>query len=80
MKTLGKYGIKGYTPILYTWSPDKTKIKNTNKIVTSPPPSYCTAVAGSQGEDYKTTYVYNIILNSKNIFERLAYVECDYVE
>ena len=61
---------------LYKWSPlptDKPKARNNQR------PFYCTAVAGSQGEDWITTYSYDIaVINGKQ--ERLAYVECDYVQ
>jgi hypothetical protein len=71
---------KGYTSNLYTWSPgcpDFTKKKligdNIRPIV------YCSATAGSQGQDWVTTYVYDSsLINHKPA--RLAYVECDYVE
>ena len=39
---------------------------------------YCTAVAGSQGEDWKTTYSY-VITVVNGIQKRIAYVACDYV-
>ena len=38
----------------------------------------CTAVAGSQGQDYNTGYVYEQVVVNGQI-ERLAYVACDYV-
>jgi hypothetical protein len=71
---------KGYTANLYLWSPGcpnftKRKIIK-DKII---PISYCSATAGSQGQDWVTTYVYNLTMIN-NQQARLAYVECDYVE
>ena len=71
---------KGYTAKLYTWSPgcpDFTKRKKIkNKIIQVP---YCSATAGSQGQDWITTYVYDVT-TINNVQARLAYVECDYVQ
>ncbi len=67
---------KTYGAQLYKWSPlpsDKPRA-NTNKR-----PFYCTAIPGSQGQDWITTYSYDlIVVNSQQ--EHSAYVECDYVE
>ena len=61
---------------LYKWSPiptDKQKVKGRIK------PFYCTAVSGSQGQDWISTYSYDIlVINGQQ--GRIAYVECDYVE
>lgn len=63
---------------LYKWSPlpnDITKKKST----ASAKPYFCNATAGSQGQDWVTTYSYNmIVINSQQ--EHIAYVECDYVQ
>jgi hypothetical protein len=83
-RKIRKYVIKGYTPILYTWAPDTTitKIKPSLKksVTDNPVKRFCKAIPGSQGEDYITDYVYEIRVNTQNEIERLAYVECDYVE
>lgn len=71
---------KGYSPNLYLWSPgcpDFTKKRTVGK--TNIPIIFCSATAGSQGQDWKTTYVYDLTLIN-NQQARLAYVECDYVE
>jgi hypothetical protein len=42
-------------------------------------PFYCDAVAGSQGQDWITTYMYNLeVVNSQQA--HFAYVECDYIQ
>ena len=80
-RKIGKYAEKGYTPILYTWTPETPTFSKRKKIEPIIEPKFCKAVAGSQGADYITTYCYDIVFNKdKNDFERLAYVECDYVE
>ena len=66
---------------LYLWSPDapnySAKADSINAKNTKP--TYCNAIAGSQGEDWVTTYVYTTgIIDYKPA--RFAYVECDYVE
>ena len=76
---------KGYLPQLYKWSPGCTtyvpNAANKNKAggggnVT---PSFCNATAGSQGQDWITTYVYNITVVDYQQ-QHSAYVECDYVQ
>ena len=83
-RTLGRFVAKGYTPILYTWTPDTTftkKLPNIqNSVENNPVKRFCTAIPGSQGEDYTTDYVYDIKINAQGNTERLAYVECDYVK
>ena len=73
----GCYSVKTYTSYIYKWCPDEptfTKIKS-NKGQKR----ICTAIAGSQGDDFSCTYVYNIsIVDGQQ--QRLAYVECDYVQ
>lgn len=70
--------LKTYGASLYKWSPLPTNYKKT-KTMNKERPFFCNAIPGSQGQDWNTTYVYNIdILKFKQ--QRLAYVECDYVE
>jgi hypothetical protein len=42
-------------------------------------PFYCDAVGGSQGQDWVSTYVYELLVVN-NETKRLAYVECDYIQ
>lgn len=75
------YVIKSSGANLYTWSPgcpDFSK-KRTHERRVSTKPSFCTAIAGSQGQDWETNYVYDLTLIDGQL-ARLAYVECDYVE
>ena len=62
--------------LLYKWSPipnDLSKKPDTGRLF------YCDAVAGSQGQDWITKYVYNLeVVNSQQA--HFAYVECDYIE
>ena len=73
---------KTYGAQLYKWSPD-TNI-NKNSAVASQgkggKPFYCNATAGSQGQDWITTYAYSILVTPNGTQERSAYVECDYCE
>jgi hypothetical protein len=73
---------KTYSAQLYKWSPDTTivkKNKDNNNGKSNGKPYYCTATPNSQGEDWITTYCYNIVvLNGQQ--QRIAYVACDYVE
>ena len=76
--SLGKkvFTLKTYGANLYKWSPlpaDKEKKNKTNVK-----PFYCNAIAYSQGQDWITTYSYNlVVVNGEQ--QRIAYVECDYV-
>lgn len=68
---------KTYGAQLYKWSPipsDKKISRNQEK------PFYCNASPNSQGQDWITTYVYNMAVAANGQQERLAYVACDYVE
>jgi hypothetical protein len=68
---------KTYGAQLYKWSPipsDK-KVNRRNEK-----PFYCNALPNSQGQDWITTYVYNINVTPEGEQQRLAYVACDYVE
>ena len=82
-KNLGRFVVKGYTPTLYTWTPDTTFTKKLpsirNSVENNPVKQFCSATAGSQGQDYITDYVYDIIISAQGNQERIAYVECDYV-
>lgn len=70
------FTLKTYGAQLYSWSPESS----TKKVVKSQKPFYCNASAGSQGQDWVTSYVYNISVTPNGQQERLAYVACDYVE
>lgn len=70
--TLKTYGAK-----LYEWSPVPVYKSNTGK--NNQRPFYCTATAGSQGQDWITTYSYDIVVIDGRV-EHSAYVACDYVE
>ena len=65
---------------LYKWSPNPIEItKKTQTGRENDRPFYCNATPGSQGQDWITTYVYNLeVVNSQQA--HFAYVECDYVE
>jgi len=74
---------KGYLPQMYKWSPGCPSFTpsgaNIGKGGGNVKPYFCNATAGSQGQDWITTYVYNIaVVNYEQ--QRLAYVECDYVQ
>ena len=63
---------------LYKWSPLPNDITK-KKSVAGAKPYFCNATAGSQGQDWISTYSYNmLVINSQQ--ERIAYVECDYVQ
>lgn len=72
---------KGYGAEIYKWSvvdnkinADKALKKNNDKR-----PFYCTATPNSKGQDWVTTYTYDlVVVNSQQ--QHLAYVECDYVQ
>lgn len=71
---------KPYNSRLYKWSPQssdkrvkKPKGDNNGKF-------YCNATAGSQGEDWITTYVYELTVDGNGFQHRYAYVACDYVQ
>jgi len=67
---------KPYDKNLYKWSPNSDDRKNKKKTVAG---RECEAAAGSQGEDWNVTYVYEKVITS-GIEHRIAYVECDYVK
>ncbi len=72
------FTLKTYGPKLYKWSPDTSKQPANKPVVNKP--FYCTATAGSQGQDWTVTYVYDTVVAANGQAERLAYVECDYME
>ena len=63
---------------LYKWSPLPNDISK-KKSVAGAKPYFCNATSGSQGQDWISSYCYTIFLNVGQQ-ERLAYVECDYVQ
>ena len=71
------FTLKTYGAQLYKWSPETS---TTKKTVRAEKPFYCNATAGSQGQDWVTSYSYNIAVSPVGQQERLAYVACDYVE
>ena len=73
------YTRKPYNSRLYKWSPQSTDKKNNNRGPNNTK-FYCSAIAGSQGEDWVTTYVYDLVVDIKGIQHKYAYVECDYVK
>ena len=73
----GKYTVKTFYPELYTWSPVPADYKN--QLPLNITKDYCNAVAGSQGEDWISTYCYNQSIQYNTIY-RFAYVECNYVQ
>jgi hypothetical protein len=65
---------------LYKWSPDTSERKGKKVSQQTVNPKYfCTTNIGTQGNDFKTTYSYVIVvLNGQS--QRHAYVQCDYVK
>ena len=70
--------LKTYGSSLYKWSPIPTNIVK-KKVSEKVRPFFCNATPGSDGQDWNTTYVYNI-RTVKYRQQRSAYVECDYVQ
>lgn len=67
---------KPWTGYLYTWTPNTDETK---KIQTTKRKHFCTAIPFSNGEDWITSYTYDlVVINGEQ--KRLAYVECDYVK
>lgn len=62
---------------LYKWSPDTSQKKSRRSEEL--PRYFCSTPVGSQGNDFKTTYSYVIVVLS-GVAVRTAYVQCDYVE
>jgi hypothetical protein len=68
---------------IYKWCPQPTNYTKAHVGVNynkpkSNTPYYCNATAGSQGFDFITTYVYNVVMYNGSS-NNLAYVACDYV-
>jgi hypothetical protein len=67
---------------LYNWCPPPNEYnkslngdRQNNKTTTN---NFCTATPGSQGIDFISTYVYNVVtINGQS--SRIAYVECNYM-
>jgi hypothetical protein len=80
---LGKkvYINKNAGSTLYKWAPQPNNFQKKSEVsnVQNDKKDYCDAVAGSQGEDWVTKYVYDTELINYTP-ARIAYVECDYVE
>ena len=76
--SLGKkvFTLKTHGSQLYKWSPIPV---DKNARLKDQKPFYCSATPGSQGEDWISTYSYNITVVN-GVQGHLAYVECDYVE
>lgn len=72
------YTLKTYTPDLFIWTAPENIITDRRQNKTKKP-YFCNATAGSQGQDWITTYVFDIKLLN-NIQQHIAYVECDYVQ
>lgn len=71
--------VKQYTPDLYRWTPpcNQKKVKTTGNPFRMA--NYgCTAIAGTQGQDWVTTYTYDILILGYQQ-QRSAYMACDYV-
>jgi len=69
---------------LYMWSPlpndfTNKNLRNSQNRRNNQKPFFCDAVAGSQGQDWVTTYAYDLLVVD-GVLGRLAYVECGYVE
>ena len=67
---------KTYGAQIYKWSPSSSD----RKVVRTSKPFYCNATGGSQGQDWISTYSYNIVITPNGEQQKLAYVECDYVQ
>lgn len=79
-KTTNVFVTKSFNAQIYKWSPLPPDLTNkTRNQVKTGKQYFCTAIVGSQGQDWTTSYVYNLtVVNSQQ--EHLAYVECDYVQ
>lgn len=62
---------------LYKWTPfdDEKKANKKGQVGKY----FCTTPLGSQGNDFVTTYTYEVIIVGTST-QRLAYVQCDYVK
>ena len=78
--SLGKkvFAQKGYGNEVYLWSPQPNNFSK-KQAAGSGKPFYCNATGGSQGQDWITTYSYNLdVVDYQQT--HFAYVECDYVQ
>lgn len=73
------YTRKTYNGNQYTWCPDEFEKRNVGSGIGGKK-FFCTAKPYSQGEDWITTYVYDIRVTPEAVQQRVAYVECDYVK
>jgi hypothetical protein len=66
---------------LYTWcvDTDLAQVKGGGVNRGGKPKPFCNATKGSQGFDNITGYVYELVVVS-GVQQKLAYVECDYVQ
>ncbi len=73
---------KGFGADLYTWSPqcNQKQNNNNNNNNRNSKPYFCNATPNSQGQDWVSTYSYNINVTPEGVQERNAYVECGYWE
>jgi len=77
-----KYIEKTGGSYLYVWTPECEKVtsnvlKSRRKNTTN---NFCNAVAHSNGDDFITTYSYDLSYDNRQKESRDAYVECGYVE
>jgi hypothetical protein len=75
------YTVKTYQNYIYSWCPQPNNYGQSSAAnnLTNQTPFYCSAIPYSQGQDWVTTYAYNINVIDGQV-ERSAYVACDYVE
>ena len=71
------FTVKTYGAQLYKWSPESN---NKKAVIKTQKPFYCNATPNSQGQDWITTYSYNLAVAPNGQQEHLAYVACDYVQ
>ena len=66
---------------LYVWCVDTNlaEVPGTGVNRGGAPAPFCNATKGSQGYDNITGYVYQLVVVS-GVQQKLAYVECDYVQ
>jgi hypothetical protein len=66
---------------LYTWCVDTNlaQVPGAGVDRGGAPKPFCNATKGSQGFDNITGYVYELVVVS-GVQQKLAYVECDYVQ
>ncbi len=74
------YSPKSYQSETFTWYPDRSVKRNTGGVYAANKKKGCTATAGSQGEDWNTSYSYNITVSQSGVQQRIAYMACDYAQ